>query len=140
MKRKTFVKRLMGMGISRNTATASADAASRAEIPLLNVAGRIQTMHRIFVGEMAPVKQWRQAFDQALLSQAKMTPRRIHPKAKKNRRLNGLRIDFAAIDEVSRWPKENPPRCDALDALTYSCGIDLAAGPDMTALGGGGHE
>lgn len=108
MKHKKFVKRLMAMGVSRNTAKAAAAAASRAEIPLLKMTCRIQTLHHIFEREMAWSKQWRKEFDRALLTQAEMTPRRIRPLAKKYRHLDGLRADFVMVDEVSQWPKENP--------------------------------
>ncbi|MBR5889125.1 MAG: hypothetical protein IKY92_03695 [Akkermansia sp.] len=61
-----------------------------------------------------------------------------------------LRETFAAVDlsnvtTMLDWAKENAPQIverhadDALDALTYSCGIDLAHGPDMAA-GGGGND
>ena len=100
MTRKKFIKELMAAGISRNTATAAADAASRAEIPLIKEAGRILNMQRLFVGCMAPVKYWRKAFDQALRTQAEITPRRIRPLAKK-RHQDGLRIDFAVVDEIT---------------------------------------
>lgn len=101
MKRKTFIKQIMALGVSRNTATAAADAASRAEIPLRETAGRIKTMHYMFVGPMAPVKHWRKAFDKTLRTQAEITPRRIRPLAKKRHR-DGLRVQFAAIDELSQ--------------------------------------
>lgn len=103
MKRKSFIKRLMGLGISRNTATAAADAASRAEIPLITAVWRIQTMQRIFVGPISPVQYWRQAFDRALRTHAEITPHRIRPLAKKNRRQDGLRIAWAAIDEMHAY-------------------------------------
>ena len=99
MKRKKFIKQLMAMGISRNTATAAADAAARAETPLLKTACRIQTMQGMFVGEMVFVPQWRKAFDQALRTQAEITPRRIRPLANKKRRLAGLRTTYLHIDE-----------------------------------------
>jgi hypothetical protein len=54
----------------------------------------------------------------------------------------------AQMQEPAKWPKENPHRCDAMDALAYNmqiipradhdtlhgcaCGVDLAAGPDFT--------
>ena len=101
MTRKKFIKELMGMGISRNKATAAADAASRAEIPLIKCAGRILNMQRIFVGPIAPVKQWRKAFDQAVRTQAEITPRRIRPLAKKKHRQDGLRIEISMVDELS---------------------------------------
>lgn len=102
MKRKTFIKKIMGMGISRNTATAAADAASRAEIPLLIVAARIRTMQRVFAGETWS-KPWLRAFDWALLDQAKRIQRRIRPLADKRRNLDGLRVKFAMVDELSAY-------------------------------------
>lgn len=99
MKRKTFIKQIMALGVSRNTATAAADAASRAEIPLHETACRIQTMHCMYVGPMAPVKQWRKQLDKILYAQARMTPRRIRPLAKKSHQ-GGLRAQFAVIDEL----------------------------------------
>lgn len=114
MKRKKFIKRLMGLGISRITAVAVADAASRAEIPLIKVAGRIQTMQRIVWREISWSKEWRQAFDWSLLDQAK----RIQPRVRRLTTSNtdGLVAHWLAVDEVHLWPKENPH------------------------LGGGGHE
>ena len=76
-----------------------------------------------------------------------------------DRKTNTLWVtEQVAEDPLPPWPKENPHRCDAMDALTYNmqimsqadhdalhgyaCGIDLAAGPDMTAYmhQGGGQE
>ena len=108
MTRKKFVKQLMALGVSRNTATAAADAASRAEIPLIEIKCRVQTLRRLWERELSISKRCRKMFDRALLNMAQITPRRIRPIAKKNRRLDGLRIDFAMVDEVSQWPKENP--------------------------------
>lgn len=99
MKRKKFIKQIMALGVSRNTATAAADAASRAETPLRKVACNIQTMHCMFVGPISPVKQWRKAFDQTLRTQADLTPRRIRPLANKKHQ-DGLRAQFAVIDEL----------------------------------------
>lgn len=54
-------------------------------------------------------------------------------------------INMGNITTALDWVKENAPQIaerhagDALDALRYSCGIDLANGPDFTA-GGGGHD
>ena len=126
MKHKKFVKQLMAAGISRNTATEAARAASRAELPLQKIAGRILTMQRIFLWRMKESQYMRKEFDRAVLTQARLTPRRIRPlRSKKSRHLDGLRVDFSAIDEIHMF------------------GVDLANGPDMTAQvavqGGGGH-
>ena len=152
MKHKKFVKQLMAMGISRNTATAAAYAASRAEGPLRNVAARVQTMQRIFMRGM-DWKDWRYVrkdFDMAVLDQAKRTQRPIRPLHRKKRgNCDGLRIDFAAVDEMATYtyngvilppfPKIEPSPAQSLRG--YACiGLDLANGPDMTAQGGGGND
>lgn len=104
MTRKKFIKTLMAMGVSRNTATASADAASRAGASLQKVAGRVWALHSMYVAEAINAKRWRQLFDHHLLTQAQMVPelRYIRPLAKKTRRPDGLRIDFAMVDEWSQ--------------------------------------
>lgn len=116
MKHKKFVKQLMAAGISRNTATEAARAAARAELPLIKVAGRILTMRGFYLWRLVGSKDMRQEFDRALLTQARLTPRRIRPlRSKKRRHLDGLRVDFSTIDEMHMF------------------GVDLANGPDMTA-------
>lgn len=143
MTRKKFIKELMGMGISRNTATAAADAASRAEIPLIKAAGRILTMQRLFVGPIAPTKQWRKAFDQTVRIQAERTPRRIRPLAKKKHRQDGLRIDFAVVDEWASMQVMSKADHDALHRRTARIGkildVSLVAAGGYP-LGGTAHE
>lgn len=143
MTRKKFIKELMAMGISRNTATAAADAASRAEIPLIKAAGRILTMQRVFVGPMAPVKYWRKEFDRSLRAQAERTPRRIRPLAKKTKHMDGLRIDFAIVDEWASMKVMSKADHDALHRGTARIGkildVSLVAGGGYP-LGGGGNE
>jgi len=130
VKRKKFVKLLMGLGISRNTATAAADAASRAEIPLIKAAGRIQTMRLLF-----GIRTWHkwsmQAFDRALLEQAKRTPARIKPL--RTKRPDGLRIEFSLVDE---WATTRLEFTEAERQRTLKgrwVGIDLAKDPDLVA-------
>ena len=89
------------MGISRNTATAAAYAASRAELPLLEVKLRIQTALYIFKRDMSWSKSWRKQFDRLLLTFAERVPHRIRPIARKNHHADGLMIAFAAVDEWS---------------------------------------
>lgn len=111
MKRKKFIKMLMAAGIQRNTATAAADAASRAEASLLVVYGRIQTMQRIFVGknDWMDWPQVRKTFDEIVLGQAERTPRRIRPLRRKKRgNYDGLRVNFSAIDEMHTWRSFKP--------------------------------
>lgn len=67
MTRKKFIKQLMAMGISRNTAAAVADAANRVSCPLRDMAVRIQHLLReCIVGNMAWYKGWRRDFDYML--------------------------------------------------------------------------
>lgn len=142
MTRKKFIKELMSAGISRNTATAAADAASRAEIPLTKCAGRILNMQRIFAAPMSPVKQWRKAFDQALKTQAERTPRRIRPLSKKSRQ-DGLRIDFAAVDEWGSMQVMSKADHEALHGAARRLGkiyqVSLVAAGGYP-LGGTAHE
>jgi hypothetical protein len=117
MKRKQFVKQLMAVGISRNTATEAANAATRAELPLIKVAGRLLTVRGIFLWRLKESQDMRKEFDRAVLTQARMTPRRIRPlRSKKRRQRDGLRVDFSTIDELHMF------------------GVDLAQGPDMSGL------
>lgn len=103
MKRKKFVKQCMAMGLQRNTATAAADAASRAEASLRVVYGRIQTMQRVFVRNndwMVWHPHARKVFDGLVLGQAERTMRRIRPLRRKKRgNHDGLRIKFSMVDE-----------------------------------------
>lgn len=102
MKHRKFVKQLMAMGISRNTAEAAAAAASRAEISLLKTAGRIKTMQHIWARVESWNKESHKDFDRLLLEWAKTTPRRIKPL--RTKRTDGLRINFAAVDELDDLP------------------------------------
>lgn len=161
MKHRKFVKQLMALGYQRNDANGLAMYARLGgwtyeqylQIEKKSIA-RQRAMENItlaFIDKLTP------AVKAAQLSMEK------------------LREAFAAVDwkrpyhsalpwvteqveedPLPPWPKENPHRCDALDALAYNmqimsqadhaalhgraCGIDLAAGPDMTAYMGGGQE
>lgn len=136
MTRKNFIKQIMAAGISRNTATEIADAATRAEIPLEKCLGRVLTMRNIFLWRLGNSKQAQKEFERALLTQARITPRRIRPLSKKKSgRADGLRAQFIAIDEVHKWP------FDELRIVTHTNApptgpVALSVG----TAGGGGHE
>lgn len=49
MKRKTFIKQLMGVGISRNTAAVAAEAAARSPIPKAEVLQALMEWRAMFV-------------------------------------------------------------------------------------------
>ena len=99
MKHKKFVKHLMAVGVSRNTAEEAAAAVARAGNTLDKTLGNLLTLRCIFA--------WRGSadlvadFEHAILSAARMTPRRIRPLRRKSPgHCDGLRIKFALIDEL----------------------------------------
>lgn len=102
MKHRKFVKHLMAVGVSRNTAEEAAAAAARAGTPLGECLGRLLTLRGIFA--------WRNKtalvadFEHAVLSAARMTPARIRPMRRKRRGYDGLRVQFSMIDEMHTVP------------------------------------
>lgn len=152
MKRKKFIKRLMGEGISRNAAVAVADAANRAEIPRPEIARRVLSLRRFSTKEMQWYKPFPKIFDRILLDQAKRVPARIKPLRTKH--LNGLRAQFVMVDEMDTLPPAERKRV----LMGRWVGIGLANDPDLVAHhlgenvqvmtreehaalhGGGGHE
>lgn len=105
MTRKKFIKHLMAIGVSRNTATEAAAAASRAGASLYNTLGRLLVLRGIFA--------WRNKaalvadFEHAVLTGARMTPARVRPL--RSKRHDGLRTDFAMVDEWDHWPQAYKP-------------------------------
>ncbi len=140
MKRKKFVKQLMAMGYRRNQANGMAMYARWTgctyedylcdEIRRQKMAEALLNIKTSLVECIVPVCEAATAAVERL-----------------REAVTGINLD--QITTMLDWAKENAPQIveqhadDALDALTYSCGIDLAAGPDMTAYmpqGGGGHD
>ena len=113
MTRKKFIKQLMAVDISRNTATEMADAAARAELPLVEVLERTRIMRCIYMPALLTSKVLQKSLEQSLLIQARMTPKRIRPLSsklskKKRGHLDGLRTKWACIDELSCYPGTYP--------------------------------
>lgn len=150
MKRKTFVKQLMAVGISRDAANQAAGMAREKGTPYFKALGEWLNFWAIYIWACRKM-----AFDCLLYGHAEMPSF-----ARLNLRIPGTEpiivtsyspnidgiwgrgiLDDLITDckERGQWTKVNPHRCDAVDAMTYVCGIDLANGPDFTA-GGGGHE
>lgn len=99
MTRKKFIKQLMAVGVSRNTAAEAAAAADRAGRPYFKVLGHLLTVRSVFAWRNG--KALGQDFEYAVLRAARMTPRRIVPlRRKKRQHHDGLRVHFAAIDEM----------------------------------------
>lgn len=151
MKRKTFIKQLMAVGISRDTASLVADQAREKRTPYFKSLGEYLNFWAI-LGWAAR----KMAIDCLLYGHAEMPaftrmnlcPRETGPIIVTSYTPNidgvwgrGILDSLLETDREERgqWTKANPHRCDALDILPYVCGIDLANGPDFTA-GGGGHE
>lgn len=141
MTRKKYVKQLMAMGFSRNEANRSANMArvfctyERAlEIEKQSVACQKYIVHM----GVALIDKYAPAIKEIIEEVRRLS------EAFKGIQVPGtLPIDWAAENAPwepdPQWPKQNPHRPDAVDALVY--GVDLAAGPDLTAYpGGGGHE
>lgn len=105
MKRKKYIKHLMAVGISRNTAAEAAAAAARGGTTLYKSLGYLLNLRGIFAyGGRTPAD-----FERAVLVAARMTPVRVRPlRIKRRRHCDGLRVQYMVIDELSHWPKENP--------------------------------
>lgn len=92
----------MAVGVSRNTAEEAAAAAARAGTSLDTTLRRLLTLRGIFA--------WRNKaalvadFEHAVLTAARMTPRRIRPLRRKRRGHDGLRVQFSMIDEMHTVP------------------------------------
>ena len=141
MTRKKYVKQLMGMGFSRNAANRSA-----------NMARVVTTYERALEIEKQEVDFQRAVVHLSTTLLDVMTPAikaigeladQLQEKFKGVQFPPILPIDWAAEQVLMapdpQWPKRNPTRNDIVDALVY--GVDLAAGPDMTAYpGGGGND
>lgn len=133
MTRKKYVKQLMALGFSRNEANRSA-----------NVARVVTTYERALEIEKGSVAFQKAAvhFSTTLLDTLAPAIKAIGELADQLREKfkdvqwpSILPIDWAAENALMapdpQWPKRNPTRNDIVDALVY--GVDLAAGPDMTA-------
>lgn len=141
MTRKKYVKQLMAMGFSRNAANRSANMArvvttyERAlEIEKQSAACQKATVHLAVV-----MSGWLASVVKAATEEV----RRLSKAFKGIQVPSKLPIDWAAENALMapapQWLKQRPTRNDIVDALVY--GVDLAAGPDMTAYhGGGGNE
>ena len=141
MTRKKFIKQLMAMGFSRNEANRSANFArvvttyeKALEIEKQSAAIQKATVHLsiTLVDMLTPV-----------VTASSLALERLREAFKGIQVPGTLPIDWAAENALMapgpQWPKQNQHRPDAVDALVY--GVDLAAGPDLTAYpGGGGHE
>lgn len=136
MTRKKFVKQLMALGYQRNEAEDLAMYArwgrwtyeSYLQIEK-NSKARQRAMENItltFTNMLTPaVKAAQQAIER--MSEAVAGIKWEVPDL--STLWTTKQVEEALLPE---WPKENPHRCDAVDVLRYVCGIDLAAGPDMT--------
>lgn len=137
MKHRKFVKQLMAQGYQRNTAEVMAMCA--------RAAGR--TYEEYLSDEIR-----RQSVAEAILNvQITLVDHMRHVCEAAAKIIDRLREGFASfnLDTVTTMldlVNENAPQiaeqhaADALYALAYSYGVDLANGPDMTGHGGGGND
>lgn len=158
MTRKKFVKQLMALGYQRNHAEGMAMYARwtgctyedylRDEITRINFNKNLLNIKVSLVDYFTPVfKAAQQAVERLREAVAGI---KWNPPD-----LSALSWATEQVEEapLPQWPKENPHRCDVLDAMAYNmqvmsradhdalhgyvCGIDLAHGPDFSAGGGG---
>lgn len=127
MTRKKYVKQLMALGFSRNEANRSA-----------NLARVVTTYERALEFEKQSVAAQKELvrFGRALVDKYAPAIKAIVARVREELKVpDKLPIDWAAENALMapdpQWPKQNPHRPDAAAALVY--GVDLAAGPDMTA-------
>lgn len=82
MTRKKFIKQIMALGVTRNTAQAVADAANRAEITLADMADRVRILSSMYLDGGYFLKQKKEIFNMTLLAKAKNTQRSFKPYVK----------------------------------------------------------
>ena len=133
MTRKKYVKQLMALGFSRNAANRSANLAR-----VVTTYERALEIAKISVGYQSAAVRLVSKMAAWLTSAVKAATeaaRRMSEAFKGIQVPDKLPIDWAAENALMapdpQWPKQNPHRPDAVDALVY--GVDLAAGPDLTA-------
>lgn len=133
MTRKKYVKQLMAMGYSRNEANRSANMAR-----VVTTYERALEIEKLSMGCQKATVRLAVAMSGWLASAVKAATeamRRMSEAFKGMQFPNTLPIDWAAENALMapdpQWPKRNPHRPDAAAALVY--GVDLAAGPDLTA-------
>ena len=127
MTRKKYVKQLMAMGYSRNEANRSA-----------NLARVVTTYERALEIEKYSVACQKELvrFGRALVDKYAPAIKAIVARVREELKVpDELPIDWAVENALMapdpQWPKQRPTRNDIVDALVY--GVDLAAGPDLTA-------
>ena len=103
MKHRKFVKQLMAVGVSRNTAEEAAAAAARRGKPLYDTLGDL-----LFVRSLCNIAglTTRKDFERYVLYGARFFPARIRPLRKKSRGYDGLRPNFTAVDEWDSLPSD----------------------------------
>lgn len=141
MTRKKYVKQLMAMGFSRNAANRSANMAR-----LVSTYEKALEFEKQSVAAQKAIAHWCSALVDKYAPAIKAATEamaRLGEAIKRIKVPSIPLIDWAAENALMapdpQWLKQRPTRNDIVDALVY--GVDLAAGPDLTAYpGGGGHE